>query len=136
MITFEGRDYYFDKTTGYYKSLMRHDDREYLHRAMWRSEHGNIPHGWHVHHKNEDKDDNRIDNFECLPIREHNLKHAATLADNGRRMRQNLQITGEFVCEGCGTPFQAKNNGRNRWCSKKCANAYHNARAFKLDARQ
>lgn len=53
---------YFALTTG---------NRCLMHRYMWEKEVGKIPDGWDIHHKNEKKWDNRIENFECLPKSEH-----------------------------------------------------------------
>lgn len=53
------------RNTGYYS--MTTGDRMLMHRYMWEKEVGPIPDGYDIHHKNEDKTDNRIENFECLP---------------------------------------------------------------------
>ena len=128
MIEFQGRSYYHDKASGYYKTLMREGDREYLHRAIYRGTYGNIPHGWQVHHKNEDKDDNSIENLECMPLREHNRKHREQARASGHLTIHLTRIKKPFVCAGCGATYMGKDNGRNSWCSRKCSNAYHNAR--------
>jgi len=130
MIEFAGRKYDYDKTTGYYKARKRYANRDYLHRDMWRAEHGNIPHGWLVHHKNEDKDDNRIENFECMPRSEHMARHRAALL-------AGLSITGVFVCEWCGVEYEGVKRPKNRWCGKTCGDAFHHSlRALKRDTRQ
>ena len=41
------------------------------HRYIWEKEIGKIPEGWDIHHKNEDKSDNRIENLECLSKSDH-----------------------------------------------------------------
>ena len=46
-----------------------------LHRAVWRFHNGEIPVGTHIHHKDENWDNNSISNLECLTRREHMLKH-------------------------------------------------------------
>jgi len=57
------------RNTGYYSLTI--NDRCLMHRYMWEKEVGPIPEGWDIHHKNEIKSDNRIENFECLPKAEH-----------------------------------------------------------------
>lgn len=53
---------YFSLTTG---------ARCLMHRYVWEKEIGKIPDGYDIHHKNEQKWDNRIENLECLPKSEH-----------------------------------------------------------------
>lgn len=52
---------------------IRHEDgsREYWHRYVYRMEHGDIPEGYVVHHKTENKRENDIDNLASLPRNEH-----------------------------------------------------------------
>lgn len=57
------------RDTGYLS--LTTDDRCLMHRYVWEKEHGAIPFGWDIHHKNEQKTDNRIENLECLPKSEH-----------------------------------------------------------------
>jgi len=58
---------YYELTTG---------DRTLMHRYVWENERGEIPEGWDIHHLNEDKTDNRIENLECLPKAEHTRKYS------------------------------------------------------------
>jgi len=46
-----------------------------VHRAMWEAFVGPIPKGMEINHKNLDRADNRLDNFELLTHRE-NIQHA------------------------------------------------------------
>ncbi len=57
------------RNTGYYSLTI--DNRCLMHRYIWEKEIGKIPDGWDIHHKNEMKHDNRIENLECLPKSEH-----------------------------------------------------------------
>ena len=57
------------RNTGYYS--MTTDNRGLMHRYVWENEKGKIPKGWDIHHINEQKHDNRIENLECLPKQEH-----------------------------------------------------------------
>jgi hypothetical protein len=52
------------------------DDRALMHRYVWEKEIGKIPDGWDIHHKNNIKTDNRIENLECLPKSEHTRKYS------------------------------------------------------------
>jgi hypothetical protein len=58
---------YYELTTG---------NRTLMHRYVWEKERGEIPDGWDIHHLNEMKSDNRIENLECLPKSEHTRKYS------------------------------------------------------------
>ena len=45
------------------------------HRLVWINHHGEIPAGYWVHHKNDNKHDNSIDNLELKTPAEHNKHH-------------------------------------------------------------
>ena len=45
--------------------------RELMHRDVWEYHNGPIPKGWDVHHRDENKKNNAIENLECLPKSEH-----------------------------------------------------------------
>lgn len=59
--TLRGHGYY-ELTTG---------DRKLMHRYVWEHYNGAIPENHDIHHINEQKWDNRIENLECLPKSEH-----------------------------------------------------------------
>ena len=57
------------KNTGYY--ALTTGKRTLMHRYVWEKEKGVIPPGFDIHHINEKKYDNRLENLECLPKSEH-----------------------------------------------------------------
>jgi hypothetical protein len=69
---FNGHKYTM-RNTGYYART--DGDRTLLHRDMWEHYKGAIPDGWDVHHKDENKTHNSLENFECLLKSEHTKLH-------------------------------------------------------------
>jgi hypothetical protein len=52
----------------------------YEHALVWTAAHGPIPAGYLVHHKNEDKGDNRLSNLRLKTVAEHSRLHARAAA--------------------------------------------------------
>lgn len=57
------------RNTGYYSSTT--DDRCLMHRYVWEKEKGTIPNEWDIHHIDNNRANNDINNLECLPKSEH-----------------------------------------------------------------
>jgi hypothetical protein len=57
------------RANGYYS--LTTNERKLMHRYVWENERGKIPIGFDIHHINGKKDDNRIENLECLSKSEH-----------------------------------------------------------------
>lgn len=62
------------RNSGYYG--LTTDERTLMHRYVWEVEIGPIPEGWDIHHINEDKSDNRVENLECLSKAEHTRRYS------------------------------------------------------------
>jgi len=77
-----GRKFYQDKQKGYWFSTDA--PRIYAHRWVWMNIHGNIPKGYHIHHRNEDKSDNRIENLELI----EKSRHSSHRMQDPERKRQ------------------------------------------------
>ena len=126
MVIFDGVKYYKCKK-GYMEARgpSRGKPRppfKFLHQAVWVAYNGPIPPGYDPHHKNENKEDNRIENLELLTKEEHGRLHAiAYWATQHATLR---------TCHGCG-----KKTSRIKWCSQLCINrdaartAYHELRS-------
>ena len=65
-------------SNGYYRISTRDKGNfeKYLHRLIYEDHYGEIPKGYIVHHKNENKLDNRIENLELLSRAEHTILHS------------------------------------------------------------
>jgi predicted DNA-binding protein YlxM (UPF0122 family) len=78
-INFQPFQMYDDKkfslrNNGYYS--LTTDDRCLMHRYVYQKEKGEIPDGCDIHHLDENKANNNIDNLECLPKSEHTRKYS------------------------------------------------------------
>lgn len=62
------------RNNGYYG--MTNGKRYSMHRFIWESERGKIPDGWDIHHIDGNKENNEIENLECLPKSEHTKKYS------------------------------------------------------------
>lgn len=84
----------------------------YRYQWVWIQAHGPIPKGYHVHHKNENPSDDRLENLEMLAKGVHAKHHGALVA-----ARAPI-----YNCHGCHKQFRSKaKKGRGRrYCSKSC----------------
>lgn len=62
------------RNNGYYASTI--NNRILMHRYVWEFYNGKIPTGYDIHHLNNKKYDNRIENLECLSKSEHTRKYS------------------------------------------------------------
>ncbi len=69
-----GRKFYHDRRSGYWISTTT-NPRLRAHQWVWFNFHGEQPKGYHVHHKNEDKSDNSIENLELISAAQHSSLH-------------------------------------------------------------
>lgn len=68
------------------------------HRVVWENANGPIPDGQEIHHRNEIRTDNRLENLECVTRLQHKRIHAGWLRDEN----------GEFVSKKCKTCGEIK----------------------------
>jgi hypothetical protein len=79
-------------------SMGSRKNQKLQHRVIWEQAYGPIPEGYQIHHKNEDRSDNRLENLECLTVGQHKRLHAGWIRDE----------TGEFVAKRCKTCKEIK----------------------------
>jgi len=138
-IIYKGRKYYHNK--GYYIYSER------LHRRMWEDVYGPIPEDHHIHHKNGDSTDNRIENLECIHKIDHHLMHFDREKQLGILHSKEIQEKAhqwqktndgkeklsraskanwvvrepiERTCTVCFIKFHTKNFTGTKYCSQKC----------------
>lgn len=141
-IEFQGKIYHKQKN-GYYSRI----ERVQLHRVIWESHFGSIEKGFCIHHKDENKENNSIENLECIAKSEHAKLHWEK--DDGSRkekVRENLKKAHLWrstregkeyssahhkklwenakiynrVCTVCGVNFESISRKKNIYCSGLC----------------
>lgn len=125
---FNGTRYYRLPDRGYF--ARRVPGMRYMHRDVWEHHHGPIPDGYHVHHVNEDKGDNRVENLQLLRAFDHlshHAKHSEWVGSeqNKRQLREagKLARSGRKTrvghCDECEAAFETVAINR-RFCGKGC----------------
>ena len=69
---FNGVKFTRDEKKGYYLNSTL---RKRMHRYVWEFYYGEIPEGFHIHHKDKDKTNNDIENLELIPFSAHAKLH-------------------------------------------------------------
>ena len=77
---FDGVVYRLDPVHGYYRDWRGNK----LHRKVWEKHNGNIPKGYLVHHKDENKTNNGIENLELLEWGKHTIHHHNSYKEHDR----------------------------------------------------
>jgi len=92
-VCFNGLKFTKCKKTGYYLCTRKvNKARPRLHRYIWEFYNGKIPEGYLVHHKDKDKDNNEISNFELMTNVKHVVYHALTAPESLREKRRTNVI--------------------------------------------
>lgn len=151
---FNGYTFTKDMTTGYYKCTKSipgfNRKRPSLHQYTWFYYHGEIPKGYHVHHKDENKDNNDILNLELITQHKHLSDHmtperrrrAAEQCDAIRDSTKEWHASEEgiawhrehamqmwegktaikYTCSCCGNEFESIKSypEGNTFCSNAC----------------
>lgn len=123
-----------------------------LHEEVWKSAHGPIPDGCHIHHIDGDPGNNAVSNLECLTPGEHLREHWTP--ERAERQREHLDAIRhlaaewhgspegrawhsehaarsilsvepvEHTCEQCGAGYVTRPKSINRFCSNACKSAW------------
>lgn len=91
----------------------------YKHSLVWWEATGEIVGvGQIIHHTNENKHDNRIENLELMTTNEHSSHHGGRVAARSVRLG---------VCPSCGNQFVQKKRPVQVFCSRRCIGLYNHA---------
>ena len=114
-----------------------------LHREVWKDKHGEVPNGFHVHHKDHDRHNNGLDNLELMTKSEHISHHQkghnrpfpvvaleaaakwhkseegrAWHRDHYEKNKQSLHVKSMRECNQCGKEYEV--TGIGKFCSNNC----------------
>lgn len=85
------------------------------HVLVWERANGPLPDGWHVHHKNGIKDDNRIENLEAMPWKKHRELIPELLSRISKLETQNEALKKALAETNCSVAESAnRKNGRRK----------------------
>lgn len=105
VIEFDG-DIFYLGAGGYFQSV-RTNRR--LHRVIWEQEHGEIPAGYVIHHKNGCKIDNRIENLQLMEWGEHTRHEHLGISHQATKKRPVCSCGKLAVGRGmCSKHYQAE----------------------------
>lgn len=121
---------------------------DFLHRQIWKDNFGEIPKGFHIHHKDGNPLNNELNNLECISPKEHAEKHADEFrearraqikiaqvkatewhkSEKAKEFHRNLGIKSwenrksvQKVCDECGKAYACKTTRQtDRFCSRLC----------------
>lgn len=88
-VEYDGREYslgnngYMRCTTG---------DRHLMHRRVWEDHFGPIPEGYDIHHLDECKTNNTLDNLECLPKSEHTRLYSPNCNQHSHKCGNHARV--------------------------------------------
>lgn len=95
----------------------------YEHVLVYWQNFGEIPNGYHIHHKDENKHNNNIENLELISMSEHTKKHNLN--------KGALYV--ELKCPNCKKHFEREKrttylvkNNLYTCCSRKCSGSFSN----------
>jgi len=99
VIEHNGIKFYKPKKENYYiGEVVKNGVRKVcrLHRYIWEENYGEIPEGYHIHHKDKDFNNNSIDNLEMLEAFEHLSNHSK---ENREQSRKSIEKARPYAIE-------------------------------------
>jgi hypothetical protein len=109
---------YFKTKAGY--MVHKNDPKRYEHRDVWEKYWARkIPAGFHVHHKNKVRHDNRPENLECIEASKHLKMHGLTfeMVNHINKVRA-LDEARLVECAWCGDDFSTTSRVKRFCCAE------------------
>lgn len=119
-IEYDGLNFCLDEKTGYYLNGTIH---KRLHQYVWENEVGEIPKGFQIHHIDQDKANNSVDNLCLLSETAHKAMHA--ILDGLEDAKEKKRETFEKFARPAAVEWHKSEAGR-KWHSKKSIEMYEN----------
>jgi hypothetical protein len=146
-----GRKFYQDKSTGYWISTDY--PRIRAHRWVWITVNGNVPKTCHIHHKDENKSNNCIENLEIVTFAQHAKLHMSQdrssqsrdHMDNIRPLTKEWHASPEgrawhkyhaikcsfgnwepktYECQVCKKIYETTKRSNTKFCSNPCKSKF------------
>lgn len=122
------------KDNGYISVTLKCNDglqhKFYYHRVVWEYFNGEIPEGYEINHKNEDKTDNRLSNLELLSHKD-NINYGSCRKNISKsRSKKVLQysLDGKLIGEYNSVKEAAEKNGICKTCICDCCNGKYRSK--------
>ena len=112
---------FYSKPEGYFKADYIRYGGITIHRYVWEKYHGEIPAGFHIHHKDHDKANNAIENLELIKASEHSKEHAAIRKEQGWKhpnMQPALSAAREWHQSEAGLLWHQA-HGKTTWVGRE-----------------
>ena len=148
-IVIDGTKQWYRGTRYYLCGFYFQRDGVRLHRLVWSDVNGTVPKGWHVHHINHDRSDNRLENLALMEGREHAGHHGGEptparlaayqeavprlQAGNAKLTREQRSraaregwiacresMLGVIICAVCGKEYTTPRPTRTKFCGNNC----------------
>ena len=95
--------------------------------AVWCWHNGEVPDGYEIHHINEDKTDDRLENLEAVLVSEHRSHHGkingplggAKAGSSGAHAMWDQRGYQTRVCDECSDDYETRSTYSN-YCGKRC----------------
>ena len=122
---------YYKANDGYYK-LSRSCGATCMHRDVWEYHNGQIIKGYDIHHKDENRSNNKIENLESLTRKEHRAKHLLSGIAVWSKEQHSKKSTNQWknkvskihICKNCEKEYSSFGQC-SMFCTPKCRKAFY-----------